>query len=252
MKTLIAFDLDGTLAASKQAMPAALAEGLADLLDRVEVAVISGGDWPQFERQLVPSLPARAARARLWLMPTSGTKLYRFSDRWTPAYAEMLTSDERRAIIAAFAASLAATGLGVERTWGETVEDRGSQITFSALGQDAPLEEKQRWDPDFAKRKVIQADLALRLPGFGINLGGTTSVDVTRKGVDKAYGLKKLSAVTGVALDAMIFVGDAVFPGGNDYPPKTLGVDTIRVRDPEESLTVITTIIACLGGGAGG
>src|SRR3546814_18248596 len=61
--------------------------------------------------------------------------------------------------------------------------------------QQAPLDAKERWDPDFAKRQVIQADLRRRLPGLSITLGGTTSIDVTRKGVDKAYGLRRLSEV---------------------------------------------------------
>ena len=49
----------------------------------------------------------------------------------------------------------------------------------------------------------------------------------------------------------MIFVGDALFPGGNDYPAKEAGVESIQVRDPEETKRVIETIIACLNGGAG-
>ena len=102
--------------------------------------------------------------------------------------------------------------------------------------------------PDFAKRKVIQADLRQRLPGLSINMGGATSIDITREGVDKAYGLKKLSDASGIALDAMMFVGDAIFPGGNDYPAKELGLDTVRVRDPEETLAVIATVVACQHG----
>src|SRR3546814_12493686 len=81
-----------------------------------------------------------------------------------------------------FDAALDATGFTPEETWGERIEDRGSQITFSALGQQAPLHAKEVWDPDFAKRKVIQADLIKRLPGVSINLGGATSVDVTQPG----------------------------------------------------------------------
>src|SRR3546814_6001011 len=89
---------------------------------------------------------------------------------------------------------------------------------LSALGQQAPLDAKEQWDPDFAKRKAIQAELIQRLPGFSIKMGGTTSIDVTREGVDKAYGLERLSCESGIPLDAMLFVGDAIFPGGNDYP----------------------------------
>ena len=246
MKELVAFDLDGTLAESKQAIKDDMGEALADLLGVAHVAVISGGDWPQFDKQVASRLPARADLSKLWLMPTTGTKLFTHrGGAWTPVYAELFSEEERAKIIAAFNASLEATGFKPAQTWGERIEDRGSQITFSALGQQAPIHAKETWDPDFAKRKVIQADLRTRLPGLSINMGGATSIDITREGVDKAYGLKKLRDESGIALDAMMFVGDAIFPGGNDYPAKELGLDTVRVRDPQDTLSVIATVVAC-------
>lgn len=246
MKLLVAFDLDGTLAESKQPLQPAMGDALSDLLAIMHVAVISGGDWPQFEKQVASRLPEHADRARLWLLPTTGTKLYRYDNgAWHAAYAELFDDDQKRAILTAFDSALEATGFQSEQTWGQVVEDRGSQITFSALGQEAPLSAKEQWDPDFAKRKVLQADLQRRLPELSIKLGGTTSIDVTRAGVDKAYGLKQLSAESGIPLGAMLFVGDAIFPGGNDYAAKELGLDTVSVRDPAETLAVITMIIAC-------
>jgi HAD superfamily hydrolase (TIGR01484 family) len=246
MKSLIAFDLDGTLALSKQPLESDMVEALADLLTVAHVAVISGGDWPQFDKQVASRLPARADRSRLWLMPTTGTKLYTHgADGWSAVYAELFDAAQNAKILAAFDAALAATGFVPEQTWGERIEDRGSQITFSALGQQAPIHAKESWDPDFAKRKLIQADLRQRLPGLSINMGGATSIDITREGVDKAYGLRKLRDASGIALDAMMFIGDAIFPGGNDYPAKQLGLDTVRVRDPQETLAVIAAIIAC-------
>jgi len=246
MKQLVAFDLDGTLAESKQPLKDSMGEALADLLTVAHVAVISGGDWPQFDKQVASRLPERADRSKLWLMPTTGTKLYTYADgRWNTVYAELFSDEQKATIIEAFHASLEATGFVPEQTWGERIEDRGSQITFSALGQQAPLEAKEHWDPDFAKRKVIQADLRQRLPDLSINMGGATSIDITQKGVDKAYGLKRLRDESGIPLDAMMFIGDAIFPGGNDYPAKELGLDTVKVRDPDETLSVIAAIVAC-------
>ena len=247
MKKLVAFDLDGTLAESKQPLQEPMGEALADLLAVAHVAVISGGDWPQFEKQVASRLPERADRSKLWLMPTTGTKLYRFEDgKWHAVYAELFDDAEKQKILRSFDEALEATGFKPEQTWGERIEDRGSQITFSALGQEAPLEAKEKWDPDFAKRKVIQADLRKRLPELSINMGGATSIDITQKGVDKAYGLKKLRDASGIALDEMMFIGDAIFPGGNDYPAKELGLDTVRVKDPEGTLAAIAGIVACL------
>ncbi|WP_294313468.1 HAD-IIB family hydrolase [uncultured Sphingomonas sp.] len=246
MKQLIAFDLDGTLAESKQPLQEPMGEALADLLGVAHVAVISGGDWPQFQKQVASRLPARADLSKLWLMPTTGTKLYVHRDgAWQTVYAELFDDATKAKILKAFDESLEATGFVPEKTWGERIEDRGSQITFSALGQEAPVAEKEHWDPKFEKRKVIQADLKQRLPGLSINMGGATSIDITQEGVDKAYGLKKLRDEIGIPLEAMMFIGDAIFPGGNDYPAKELGLDTVRVRDPEETISVVTAIVAC-------
>lgn len=145
-------------------------------------------------------------------MPTTGTKLYTHRDGvWQVVYADLFSEKERINLIKAFELLLAATGFTPEMTWVERIEDRGSQITFSALGQQAPVSAKELWDPDFFKRKVIQADLRARLPGLSINMGGATSIDITREGVDKGYGLKKLHDISGIPLDQMMFVGDAKF-----------------------------------------
>ena len=133
------------------------------------------------------------------------------------------------------------------KSYGEKeIEDRGSQITFSALGQEAPNEEKEKWDPDFTKRKKIKTILDTLIPGFSVRLGGETSIDITKPGIDKAYGIRKLRDTLGIAINEMIFVGDALFPGGNDYPAEEAGVISIRVKNPTETKRVIETIIACL------
>ena len=246
MKKIVAFDLDGTLALSKQPLTGEMAGLITQLLTVAQVAVISGGDWPQFDKQVASRLPAHADLSRLWMMPTSGAKLYLHrGGGWTPVYAELFTDEQKREIFEAFDAALEATGFTPEETWGERIEDRGSQITFSALGQQAPLHAKEVWDPDFAKRKVIQADLMQRLPHVSINLGGATSVDVTQPGVDKAWGLRRLAEHSGVAEEDMLFIGDAIFPGGNDYPAKAMGLDTVCVRDPGDTANVIAAIVAC-------
>jgi hydroxymethylpyrimidine pyrophosphatase-like HAD family hydrolase len=110
------------------------------------------------------------------------------------------------------------------------------------------LEEKERWDPDFAKRKKIKAILDTLIPEFSVRLGGATSIDVTKPGIDKAYGIGKLRDILGISLKEMIFIGDALFAGGNDYPVEQAGVISIPVRGPNETKRVIEAIVACLSG----
>ncbi|MGH8611932.1 MAG: HAD-IIB family hydrolase [Gammaproteobacteria bacterium] len=250
MKKLIVFDLDGTLAQSKLSLDAEMSLLLRDLLSIIKVAVISGGNWPQFEKQLLSNLfPNHSTDDRvnnLTLLPTCGTKLFQYEGDWKKIYSEDFTDEEKETIIFSLNEAIGQSGFKTEKVWGEPIEDRGSQITFSALGQEAPLEEKKKWDPDLTKRKKIKAILDPLLPGFSVRLGGTTSIDVTKTGVDKAYGIRKLREILALAMDEIIFIGDALFPGGNDYPVKQAGVVSIQVRDPDETKRVIEAIIACL------
>jgi phosphomannomutase len=246
VKQLIVFDLDGTLAESKSAIDAEMVLLLNTLLGFAKVAIISGGDWPQFEKQVLAQGLASAGMANLSLLPACGTKFYRYTSAWTPIYSEDLTTEEKLRIITALNQTTAQLGFESAIVWGEQIEDRGSQITFSALGQAAPILEKKMWDPDFTKRKKMQQMLAKLIPEFSVGLGGTTSVDVTRPGIDKAYGIQKLKEILHVDKHDMLFLGDALFPGGNDYPVKETGVVSIQVRDPNETKRVIETIIACL------
>lgn len=248
MKKLIVFDLDGTLAESKSSLDGEMSALLHDLLGVVKVAVISGGDWPQFEKQLLSQLPHDTPLANLSLLPTCGTKFYQYSGDWKKLYSEDFTADEKAKIVGSLHKALDEAGYKAEKVWGEVIEDRGSQITFSALGQQAPLEAKTKWDPDFAKRKKITALLNTLIPEFSVRMGGATSIDVTKPGIDKAYGIRKLRDVLGVTLKEMIFLGDALFPGGNDYPAKEAGVASLRVRDPQDTQLAVEAIIACLEG----
>ncbi|MFZ0033157.1 MAG: HAD-IIB family hydrolase [Candidatus Cybelea sp.] len=246
MKSLIVFDLDGTLAKSKSALDDEMAGLLTRLLGVVKVAIISGGDYPQFQTQVLGRLPAAGNLANLSILPTSGTKFFSYDGEWRKLYSEDLTDAEKQQIEDSLEKAVAQSGLQPKETWGERIEDRGTQITYSALGQQAPLEAKAQWDPDFSKRKQIQAILDVMLPNFSVRLGGTTSIDVTRPGIDKAYGIRKLRDILNIPLAAMLFIGDAIFPGGNDYAAKEAGVDCIAVRDPEETKRVVEAIIACL------
>jgi phosphomannomutase len=248
VKQLIVFDLDGTLAKSKSSVDSEMAGLIHSLLGVIKVAIISGGDWPQFEKQVLCHLPKDGSLARLSLLPTCGTKFFRYSGQWKKLYSEDFTDQQKDKITASLTKAVDGAGFKAAKLWGAAIEDRGSQITYSALGQQAPLEEKDKWDPDYAKRKKIKAILDTLIPEFSVRMGGSTSIDVTEPGIDKAYGINKLEETLGISLPQMIYVGDALFPGGNDYPAEEAGVVSIPVKDPEQTKRVIQATIACFGG----
>ncbi|MGO1317705.1 MAG: HAD-IIB family hydrolase [Cellulomonadaceae bacterium] len=246
---LVAFDLDDTLAPSKSPVEPRMAQLLLRLLDVVEVCVISGGQFGQFRSQLVEQLGGASAHelARLHLMPTCGTQYYRHTDgAWHQVYAENLTEDEKSRALAAVETSARELGYWETDTWGPVLEDRGSQITFSALGQAAPVPAKSAWDPTGEKKSTLRAAVAEQLPDLEVRSGGSTSVDITRKGIDKAYGMRRLAELTGVALDDMLFIGDRLDEAGNDYPVKALGVRCHAVTGWPDTAGYLDTLIPTL------
>ena len=250
---LVAFDLDDTLAASKSPIDPRMAKLMVSLLGVVDVCVISGGQIAQFHMQLIDNLDTVSddILSRLHLMPTCGTQYYRHADGdWKQIYAEYLSDDEKARALAAVEATAKDLGYWESDTWGPILEDRGSQITFSALGQAAPVVAKTAWDPTGEKKNTLREAVALLLPDLEIRSGGSTSVDITRQGIDKAYGMLKLSALTGVPLDDMLFIGDRLDENGNDYPVKVLGVECFAVEGWEDTAAFLETLIPKLAAAA--
>ncbi|TFD59112.1 HAD-IIB family hydrolase [Cryobacterium suzukii] len=243
---LVAFDLDDTLAPSKAALDPIMIDLLVKLLGVTEVCVISGGQFAQFQAQIIDNLPEISPEklARLHLMPTCGTQYYRSdSQGWTQVYAENLSDDQKTRALEAVEQTARDLGFWESDPWGPILEDRGSQITFSALGQAAPIASKIAWDPTGEKKNALRSGVQALLPDLEVRSGGSTSVDITRQGIDKAYGMKRLATLTGVDLDDMLFVGDRLDENGNDYPVKVLGVECIAVEGWPDTAALLEDLV---------
>ncbi|MDL9981018.1 HAD-IIB family hydrolase [Microbacterium candidum] len=249
MPRLVAFDLDDTLAPSKAAIDPRMGDLLVALAERVDVAIISGGQLQQFRTQVVDRLPEAAAStlSRIHLLPTCGTQYYRIgADGVSTVYAHALTDTEKTAALTAVEEEARRLGLWESETWGPILEDRGSQITFSALGQQAPIDAKTAWDPTGAKKSALREAVAARVPELEVRSGGSTSVDITHRGIDKAYGMQQLAEATGIPLEEMLFVGDRLDPDGNDYPVLALGVPCQAVEGWEDTAMFLEGLIPTL------
>lgn len=257
MKKLIAFDLDGTLAPSKSFLPDEMADVFGRLLDHFQVCVISGGKFGQFETQLLNGLKVSPEKLqKLHLMPTCGTQYYTYdvaASEWEQVYAENFGDAEKTKIVEVVNEGIDALGYREKQVWGDIIEDRGSQITFSALGQDIVAElgeegvqKKEGWDPDNKKKYKLREYLAERLPEFEVRAGGSTSIDITKPGIDKAYGMRKLMEMLEIGKEDILFLGDRMQPGGNDYPVKEYGIDSIEISDWQNTAQVLTGILHVL------
>ncbi|WP_334150055.1 HAD-IIB family hydrolase [Microbacterium sp.] len=246
---LVAFDLDDTLAPSKGPIDPRIADLLRALLRTVDVAIISGGNEAQFRAQVIARLgdTDAAALARLHLLPTCGTRYLRHDGTgFAPIYAHELSDAQKHDALTALREEAERLGLWEAEPWGDILEDRGSQITFSALGQQAPRTAKHDWDPSGAKRAALRDAVAVRLPGLEVRSGGSTSIDITQEGIDKAFGMRELAERTGIPLAAMLFYGDRLDEGGNDYPVLALGVPSVAVEGWEDTADKLDALLKTL------
>ena len=245
-KKLIAFDVDGTLSKSRSPIDAEMADILRQLLVIKKVAIITGGAFADIKRQVLDEIGENDERNRnLILLPTNGGGLWIFDSAWQQIDGHELTPEEKEKIVRAMdEVDAADPELRDNKSYGREIQDRNSEITYSALGEQAPLALKQAWDPDFKKRIALQDALMKKLPNFEVKIGGTTSIDITSKGMDKAYGIKKLMDYLKLNKEDILYFGDAVYENGNDYPVFELGVETIRVTGPEETKERLIRLLA--------
>lgn len=247
IKKLIAFDLDDTLSITKSPIAPRMSELLMQLLEHYDVCVISGANVQQLQKQVTDHLPTEPHHLeRLHLMPTCGTRYYRFDhdvNDWKMQYSNEPTPEQKQRAFTVLEQVAKELGLWPDSPYGEVIEDRGSQVTLTAMGQDAPAEVKYAWDPTGEKKLAIRDAAAPLLPELEVRAAGTTSVDVTLKGIDKAYGMKQLIEHAYVTKDEILFIGDKLDEGGNDYPVKSVGIDTIAVTKWEDTALVIEALV---------
>ena len=248
MKKLIAFDLDDTLAITKSEISDRMSELLGRLLEKYDVCVITGGRFEQIEKQVVKRLDVpEHLLGKLHLMPTCGTRYYRYDElnhKWVMQYAEDLTKEQKQKIVKALETVAKDMGIWCDNPAGEIIEDRFSQITMSALGQQATPEDKYAWAEKFKDLRPIYRDkVAELLPDLEVRIGGTTSTDITLPGIDKAYGMQKLIEAIDISKDQILFFGDKLQEGGNDFPVRAMGIDSIAVEGWETTAYALDGVL---------
>ncbi len=253
-KDLIVFDLDGTLIRTKSPMNEQMAHLLAQLLANKKVSVIGGGKYSVFQELLIDRLKCSPELLNnLFLFPTTATAFYKYDKGWKKVYSLSMTKSQVAEITKAFNDVFQDIGYRHPSiTYGEIIEDRGSEVAFSVYGQDLVkvlgdrgIKMKEEWLKKNLKLKMkITRLVAKRLPNFEVRAAGFTTIDVTKKGVDKAYGIRQMRKYLKINPKKMLFVGDAIFPGGNDYAVVGTGVDYVPIKSPEDTKKVIRQVLS--------
>ena len=252
MKKVLSFDIDQTLNIAKTPIPDEIAELLRDLLDYYEICPISGQKFDQFLIQIVNRLKdvnvTDEQLKHLHLFVAQGTQYYRYDGQnWQQIYNYPLTDDQVAEITKAIQQAAEELGYWEQdkvKEGDEIIENRLSQVTFSALGQKAGTEVKYAWDPDCKKREAIVARAKELASSYEYEIGGTTSINAFIPGMNKVFGMTHLLEELGVTKEEVLYFGDMTQPGGNDYPVVEMGVDTITVRSHEDTAYALRGILA--------
>lgn len=231
------FDLDDTLAESFQPPSTSMIEKLGMLLEKMPVAIVSAAGYGRIERDFLPILEQSSFVKNLFILPNSSAQAYSWQDGWNEEYSLALTHEERHRIREAI------EKCAEDADPRALILDREVQIAYAAVGMEASLEEKKAWDPDQSKRKELKKRLDAVLPEFEVLIGGMTTIDITRKGISKAYGVRWLSERLNISPSDMVYVGDALYKGGNDAVVIPTGVQTRPVTGPEDTEKVIDELL---------
>ena len=233
-KKIIIADVDETICESCQVISPEMAQQIDSMIQQgYTFAFISGTNVAELTRMI-----SFRVNQEHHLLATTGTNYTKVKNRNAQTiYNHSLTAAEKQEIKTAFEKLIVEYNLQSQTTKEDQIQDRDSQITLSALGRNAPLQLKVAYDQDGAKRKEWVQFLKQHLDEtkYDLKIGGTTSIDVTKKGLDKEWGIHQFAQQNQIPLSSIVFLGDKIYPGGNDYPATRI-VDCIAVKNPEDTL----------------
>jgi len=234
------FDVDGVITLSKSDIDKEMVECLHLLLYKYKIAFITGGKIKQINNQIITYLN-KCSLSNLIIIPLSGAEMWIYeNNKWNLLYQNSFTIKEKNKMINMLGRITAPYNPTI--VYGKRIEDRGCQITWSAHGQDAPYAVKEYFDVDRKKRTEIKNKLDKLLPKFEIRIGGCSSIDITKKDIDKSYGMNKFITIFNLKKENIIFIGDSLFKGGNDHPIKKMGIKCVKVGSPQETKVFIKNI----------
>ncbi len=242
------FDLDDTLAESFESPSKEMIGRIIRLLERIPVAIVTGRDFPWMARDFLPRIVAAGHMEHFHLFPEGAAQCLQWDGReWKELYGWSISDEDRAHIRKEVLKSVEETGVleGLP-CFGEQFVQKRAMVAFAALGTKVPHDLKYSWDPGNKRRATLRDAIAAKLPEFDVLMGGATSTDVTRKGVNKSHGVNWLSKKLGIPASEMLYVGDALYPGGNDEVVTATGIQTREVSGPPETLKVLDELlVAC-------
>ncbi|MDR3571836.1 MAG: HAD hydrolase family protein [Candidatus Pacebacteria bacterium] len=239
------FDLDDTLAESFKAPSEAMVARVARLAELMPVAILSGASYERMKEEILDPILGLGKTVRLYAFPDSASIAYTLvDDAWQEAYSLAFTPEQLERIRSIIEECVSQHDIASGMPYEPQILLEKTQVRYAALGLNATEADKNTWDPDQVKRRALKTLLDQKLPECEVLIGGRTTIDITRKGVDKAYGVRWFSEYLHIPAQEMFYVGDALYEGGNDQVVISTGIQARQTSGPEETLSILDELLA--------
>lgn len=242
----VIFDLDNTLAEAFHPPSPEILARFEKIVPLIPTAIMSAASLERIRKDVLANASPDFDASKLTLFTANGAQCFHLREgTWEPDYKHSFTPADHATIRTALDEAVRETGYADGTVpYGEQFVDYDGYIAFTALGLGAPSEARKAWDPSGYKRMRLREVLIEKLPQFDVYIGGATSVDITLRGINKAFGVTEFAKQLSLLPDEMLYVGDALYEGGNDAVVIPTGVQIRSVASPEETATVIDEILS--------
>jgi len=252
-KTIVLFDMDGTLSESRKPFDKKLLEPLRALSQYSEIGIVSGSDYDYISQQMEYLLNKTELRYKIHILPCNGTKYYKPPENNGKPFELIYDNDMKvelgnlmfKELMVAIIQAQASLNHQAFPLTGHFIQYRGSMINWCPIGRNASDEERSYFikydkgsNPTY--RQTIIEQLKNNLSQRGINVtakfGGDTSFDIYPNGWDKRYCLKHFPDYN------HWFVGDRCGDGGNDkeiYDSLFYDCRAFKTEDPDMTKLII-------------
>lgn len=213
-KTLVLFDVDGTLTPARLTISPELKQLLADLRKKVVIGFVGGSDFSKQIEQLGPNILEEFD----YCFSENGLTAYKLGSSLPSQSFIQWIGEEKYGKLAKFILKYLSE-IDIPKRRGTFIEFRNGMINVSPIGRNASTAERnefEAYDKVHKIRETFVAKLKETFPDYGLtySIGGQISFDVFPTGWDKTYALRH---VEDEKFEQIHFFGDKSYKGGNDY-----------------------------------
>ncbi len=239
----VIFDMDGTLTESFVPPAQSVLDDLVKLAHRIPIAIMSGASFDRIQRDVLQRMQG-SDTTRLYVFSDGGAQSHMWQNgAWHEMYNYILAPQDRRIITDAIREAATECDLFAGEPDTSRILDRETSVAWTALKGDVTPHQKREWDKNGEKLPKLLAAMRKRLSDFEVLIGGKTTIDVTRKGITKAFGVEWLAKDLSLEPKNMLFIGDGFMEGGNDAIVIPTGIQTTETSGPEETLEIIADLL---------